>query len=89
MNFLNILYHEKNHDPLFSFLKKAFGQNVGSVNVTTIVEDTYVTIRWKGLLDPNELASQLTEAVPDVLVECPSNTGIDMYSRYFNRTQLW
>ena len=89
MNFLNILYREADHDALFTFLKKAFGADVGCVEVDSIVPDSYVTIRWKGLLDPNELASKLTLEVPSVLIECPTNTGIDCFSRYFNKNQLW
>lgn len=89
MNFLNVLFTEGDYDRLFVFLKKAFGQHVGEVQVDTIIDDTYVTLRWNGSLDPNELAATLTEEIPSVLVECPSNTGIDVFSRYFNKKQLW
>jgi len=89
MNYLNILYQPNDHDALFTFLRNAFEQNVDEVNVETIVSDSYVKLVWTGLADPNEIAGQLTEAVPTVLVECESNTGIDMYSRYFNKSQLW
>lgn len=89
MNYLNILYQPNDHDALFTFLRNAFEENVEDVNVEPIVSDSYVKIVWDGLLEPNQVAGQLTEAVPSVLIECESNTGIDMYSRYFNKCQLW
>lgn len=89
MNYLKILYQASDYDHLFRFLKHAFGTNVGEVQVDTNVEDALVTIRWNDLLDPNALAAELTQELPSVLIECPSNTGIDVYSRYFNKNQLW
>lgn len=89
MNYLNILYQPNDHDALFTFLRSAFENNVEDVNVETIVSDSYVKLVWTGLADPNEIAGKLTEAVPSVLIECESNTGIDIYSRYFNKSQLW
>ena len=89
MNFINVLYQTADHDKLFGFLKQAFGANVGAVQVDSVVPDRYVTLRWDNLLDPNELAKDLSTEVPSVLIECQSNTGIDIYSRYFNSNQLW
>jgi hypothetical protein len=87
--FLNILYKPSDHDNVFRFLKLAFGVNVADVQVDSIVPEQFVVIRWEGLLDPNELAAQLSAEVPEIIVECLSNTGIDTNSRYFNSTQLW
>jgi len=87
--FLNILYKQVDHDSVFRFLKNAFGENVEDVQVDSIVPEQFVVIRWEGLLDPNELAAQLSAEVPDIIIECSSNTGIDTNSRYFNSTQLW
>ena len=87
--YINVLYQSTEHDKLFNFLKCAFGESAGQVSVDQIIPETYVTIQWSGLMDANELAQQLTEAVPEVIVECESTTGIDMFSRYFNSNQLW
>ena len=87
--YLNILYKPTEHDSIFSLLKKAFGAAGDSVEVENIVPQSFVTIKWEGLLDSNELAQQLTEAVPQAIIECESQTGIDVYSRYFNSNQLW
>ena len=88
-NYLNILYHEKEHDAIFSLLKRVFGQQAAEVEVDQIVPDTYVAIRWKTGVSPNDIASKLTEEIPNIVIECPSNTGIDTVSRYFNKSQLW
>jgi len=87
--FLNILYKQADHDNVFRFLKNSFGESVGEVQVDSIVPEQFVVIKWEGLLDSNELAAQLSAEVPDIIVECASNTGIDTNSRYFNSSQLW
>ena len=89
MNYLQVLYQQADHDDLFGFLKQAFGSAGGNVNVNILVENSLVQFEWEGLLDPSELAQQLTEAVPSIVIESPSTTGIDTHSRYFNSTQLW
>lgn len=89
MNFLRALYETSAYDDLISLLKKAFGPNVGSVDVDTIIEDQMLELRWTGVINPNELAMDITQELPNVILETQSDTGIDLYSRYFNGTQLW
>ena len=89
MNFIKILFFTDDWDRLIVFLKTAFGQNVAEVDVDTVVDEQLIVVKWRNLLDPNELAAKMTEEIPSILIECPSNTGIDLYSRYFNKKQLW
>ena len=89
MNFIKVLFQEDDFDHLIASLKRAFHTHVGDVDVETVIEDRFIIIKWRNLLDPNELAARLTEEIPSVLIECPSNTGIDVFSRYFNKKQLW
>ena len=89
MHFIRALYEQSSYDDLILQLKQAFGKQVAAVSVNTLVADQLLEFRWEGLADPNELASQMTEALPNIIFETPSNTGIDVFSRYFNATQLW
>lgn len=89
MHYLQVLYQQNDHDNLFGFLKKAFGQSGDNVDVNVLIEESLVELKWDGMLDPAELAMQLTSAVPTVVIETPSTTGIDKHSRFFNATQLW
>lgn len=89
MHFLRVLYALQSYDDLILQLKQAFGSAVENVSVNTLVEDQMIELTWNDLLNPNELAMCLTEKIPDIILETTSDTGIDLYSRYFNGTQLW
>ena len=89
MHFIRALYEQSSYDDLILQLKKAFGKQVAAVNVNTLVPDQLLQFEWEELLDPNDLAVEMTEALPNIIFETPSNTGIDLFSRYFNATQLW
>lgn len=89
MNFLKILFESKDYDSIFRHLKRKFGTDVQNVSVDTLVPDQLVEIKWEGLIDPAVIALEMTEAIPSIVIECPSTTGIDTYSRFFNKTQLY
>ena len=89
MNFIRALYEQSSYDDLILQLKQAFGKQVAAVSVNTLVPDQLLEFQWEDLLDPNDLAAQMTEALPNIIFETSSNTGIDTCSRYFNATQLW
>ncbi len=89
MNFLQILFPEDSYTDIFTFLKRKFASSLHAVQVNTIVEDQLVRLTWDGLLDPTELAAEMTEVIPSVIIEAPSTSGIETTSRFFNRTQLW
>ncbi len=93
-NFIQILYEEKQHDQLFNQLKAWFGEQVKQVTVFEVVPDELVRLEWKFTTDdnkyhPEDLAKELTEELPSLIIDIPSTTGIDLYSRYFNGNQLW
>ena len=89
MNFLQILFTKEQFDDVFMFLKKKFAADLNAVNVSTLVEDQLVLLTWDGLLDPNDIAAEMTEHFPSIIIETPSQTGIETTSRYFSKTQLW
>lgn len=89
MNFAQILYQEKTHDELFTALKRWFGDEVNEVKVHQIVSDELIRLEWSTSRDPCELGTMLTEQFPDIVIETNSTNGIDLYSRFFNGTQLW
>lgn len=89
MPYLNILYEEKLHDRLFNKLKRTFSSSVNDVNVYEIIPDEYIKIEWSSSQDPIELATELTNEFPDIIIETESNSGIDLFSRFFNGNQLW
>lgn len=89
MNYLLFLFQPTDRDHLLSFLKKKFKADVQSVNVENYCDETMMRVTWKDLLDPVVLAQEITELLPDVIIETPSVTGIESSSRFFNGTQLW
>ena len=89
MHYIQLLYQPKEHQKIFNYLRQAFGQNATEVQVDEIIEDSMAVVRWTDLLDPNELAAKMTIELPDVMIECETNNGIDLQSRYFNGSQLW
>ena len=89
MNFLKILFESKDYDQIFRHLKRKFGDDVSSVTVDTLVPDQLVEIKWEGLVEPSAIALEMTEDIPSIVIECPSTTGIDTFSRFFNKTQLY
>lgn len=89
MSYITILYEEKLHDRLFNKLKRAFKSNVNDVEVFEIIPDEFIKIQWHEGIDPLELATELTDEFPEIVIETESNSGIDVYSRFFNGTQLW
>ena len=88
-NYLKILYTSDLHDQLFGMLKQEFGASVQDVSVDSLVPDSLVEIKWDDDLNPIDIATKLTEAMPSILIDTPSNTGIDTNSRFFNSSQLW
>ncbi len=92
-NFIQILYEEKQHDTLFNELKRWFGEQVKKVTVFEVVPDELVRLEWDPANDedhkPEDLAALLTEQIPTLIIDIPSTTGIDVYSRFFNGNQLW
>ena len=89
MNYLLLLFSQEYKDKCLTLLKKQFGQDVPKVNVENILENQMMKISWDGLLDPVELAQALTQAVPEIIIETESVSGIESTSRFFNKTQLW
>ena len=89
MNYLQILFEADDYSKIFAFLKRKFATCLSSVEVDTLVEDQLVRLTWDGLLDPNDVAVEMTEAIPSIIIEAPSSSGIESSSRYFNKTQLW
>jgi hypothetical protein len=89
MNFLKILFEPKDYDDIFKYLKRKFASDVADVSVDTLVPNQLVEIKWNGLLEPANVALEMTEAIPTIIIECPSTTGIDLFSRFFNKTQLY
>jgi hypothetical protein len=88
-NELTILYQHDESDKLFSFLQTIFGNDVGNVTVDSRVPNELVSLNWDGLHSYKDVATQLTEEFPNIIIETPSSTGIDSTSRYFNGSQLW
>ena len=89
MNYLNILFPPEDCNAMFTHLKRQFGNAVSEVTVDTVLENNYIEIRWNGLLDPLQVAQKLTEAIPTLIIEGPSDSGIENTSRFFNKQQLW
>ena len=88
-NTMTLLFQQDDSDKVFSYLQSLFGDDVGSVAVDSLVENELVTLKWYGLEPFQSVAMQLTETVPNIVVETPSTTGIDSRSRFFNGSQLW
>ncbi len=89
MNFLQLLFQPEDRDSVVSFLKQQFQANVSQVNVETLLDNQMLYVSWDGLLDPIQLATELTEQIPSVIIETNSITGIESTSRFFNKAQLW
>ena len=89
MNFIEIIYQEKSWDSVIRFLQSHFKSNADAVELLDHPPENFMRFSWNGLIDPNELAAAMTLEIPDVVIECESNTGIDVRSRYFNKAQQW
>ena len=89
MNYLLILYEQHLLDKIIVYLKQRFKETLAAVNVKTLVPDQLTQFTWEGLVDPNEIAQEMTEIFPTLIIETPSASGIEPSSRYFNKTQLW
>jgi len=89
MNFLQLLFQPEDRDHVIGFLKQQFKASVSQVNVETLLDNQMIYVSWDGLLDPIQLATELTEAIPTVIIETNSITGIESTSRFFNKAQLW
>ena len=89
MHYLQLLFPPEDRDSCVMFLKQRFGSDVNSVNVETLLENQMLHVSWDGLLDPVQLAQEMTEEIPSVIIETESVTGIETTSRFFNKTQLW
>jgi hypothetical protein len=88
-NELTILYEKDLSDKMFSFLQSLFGEEVGKVQVDSLVSNELVNLQWAELPSYQDVAMQLTESFPNIIIETPSTTGIDSTSRFFNGAQLW
>ena len=88
-NCIRILFEPKQSDQIFDFCKAEFGSDASGVEVETIVDDAFVELSWAGGTQDHKLAEKLTEAFPAAVIETPSTTGLDLFSRFFNGTQLW
>lgn len=88
-NQLTVLYESKSKDQIFDYLVSLFGNGSSSVNVQSLVEGELAQLEWQGGSPDHEVATRLTEQFPSLVIETPSTTGIDLYSRFFNGTQLW
>lgn len=89
MNYLLVLYEQHLFDKIIVYLKQVFKEKLSAIDVETLVKDQLTQFTWEGLLDPNEVAQEMTEIFPTLIIEAPSVSGIDSSSRYFNKTQLW
>lgn len=89
MNFLLILFQENDYSKIFTFLKQRFAESLKQVSVETLVEDQLVKISWDKLDDAADVANDMTTAIPGIIIDTPSTTGIDVYSRFFNKAQLY
>ncbi len=88
-NQLRVLYSEKEQDQIFDFFKSHFGAAANGVEVDTVLDDSLIELTWDEGTADHELAQSLTEAFPGVVIETKSTTGMDLFSRFFNGTQLW
>ena len=89
MNYLIVLYEQPLLDKIVVYLKQRFKESLSAVDVQTLVPDQLTQFSWSGLLDPNDIAQEMTEIFPTLIIEAPSVSGIESSSRYFNKTQLW
>ncbi len=89
MNFITILYDERQHDDLFTKLKIFFGGDTKHVEVFELVPDEYIKVEWTSSQDPIDLATELSKTLENVVIETESNNGIDPFSRFINGAQLW
>ena len=88
-NQLTVLYEEKSKDKVFDYLVSLFGNGSSTVNVESLVDGELAQLNWESGTADHEIATQLTEQFPALVIETPSTTGIDASSRFFNGTQLW
>lgn len=89
MHYVEILYEEKDHDDVFTFLKNEFGSNTGDVEVLEHIQGELVRIQWEKEVDPIELCTKMTEELSSVIIETESNNGMESTARFFNGAQLW
>ena len=89
MNFLLILYDQPIYDKFITFLKRKFMQDLPAVSVDQIMDDQLIKFSWEGLHNPNDIAAEMTELFPTLVIEANGNSGLEERSRYFNKTQLW
>lgn len=89
MNYLLILYEPTLYDKFITFLKRKFKTDLPAVAVEELFKDQLIQFTWEGLHDPNDLATELTELFPTLVIESNGNSGLESRSRYFNKTQLW
>ncbi len=89
MNKAQILYQDEIHDDLFNCLKRWFSTNVNNVGIEVITRDQLIELKWETTEEPQELAEMLTQAFSDIIIEIPSNNGLETTSRFFNGSQLW
>ena len=89
MAYLEILYQENDHSAVFTYLKKAFGADTGSVQVSELAPKELVRLDWEGHTDPIQLAEKMTTEIPTVVIDTESNNDLNPTSRFFNGAQLW
>ena len=88
-HYIEVLYEGHQHDKVFGFLKQSFGTETSNVSVDPQIPEEYVRIEWQDIVDPIELAHKMTTAIPDIIIETASDSGIESTARFFNGTQLW
>lgn len=89
MHYLNILHQSEDQTDIFVFLKRKFAADLSEVSVETIVPDQLLKISWNNLISAGDIAAEMTEHLPNIIIETPSTTGIESQSRFFNKTQLF
>ena len=89
MQFLNILHQSEDQTDVFVFLKRKFAADLSKVSVETVVPDQLLKISWDDLVSAGEVAAEMTEELPNIIIETPSTTGIETQSRFFNKSQLF
>ena len=88
-NELSILYQPTDYDNLIDYLKQLFGDNVAGVEVDDVLPKQFLRLSWAEGQQDYAVATELTEAFPNIIIETPSTTDMDVSSRFFNGSQLW
>lgn len=89
MNFLSILHQSEDQTDIFVYLKQKFASDLTKISVETVVPDQLLHISWDNLISAADVAAEMTEELPNIIIETPSTTGIETRSRFFNKSQLF